>query len=798
MPKVKGPAAPTPPSDPRRTPEPTAPEAQEPRPKEPADSFEPSLGAPGSLSTNARGAQEDLVTFTALVSAPSTLGKPSPALEASLWGGAITSDGPSGSLGRTVSGEPGQRREALTADVTSAILTVGGARTDERREDSAAIAVTKGYVDLSVSSHVATESGARLSSGFVAASSGTLYAGGSLRTVSGGPTVRAGGFVAVSADRQVADLGAYRGDREELQGTRKVELRRSLGGGLVGSPGVAAAILGIGGRLTVDRSREVVFRTHVPPEEVRALLQDSQGVKGFLRGKARALGLAEETLPPPDLSRPEALRVGDEVAVSVRGSYTAGLALGAFGLAAGVAGQVKGELELSARKLSETKVELSVTPTDVRGLRLSLSTATPLELAHGRVRAEALRQSFAFDLAQPEAAAAYRAALGGKLPNGLAAEADGAPAKADDLLQLLRREKLPAGVERTHLEKLEISGTSLEGGLSWGPVSTLSGVAGLSATSARTEEEGVIAAQGAALAVSSRGVERRREVLLSGTETAGVLASVRHHYQLDERGETRGGFGDLALRAHFTDDKVRGLELNREVVDQLNRAFGLRVPPFERKGTKQGREVWVELTMNAAALERLARRSSAEVAKVAEATGLSARRLEELLRSLRAGQDPTDRAVAVQRLVAEEGLFAMGAVHRLLGDEAGPLVVQTTSTAYEKPVAEAEKLSLLYPEPIRADAPLEETTRRFKAVTKQLDAVEKAWDELGDDGLIPTKKRGEVASSLYDAGNKLRSIVSVRHLAPSERKDLHDRLDAGWTTSTERRFMDHLAAAGLG
>ncbi|MEW5853196.1 MAG: hypothetical protein AB2A00_30730 [Myxococcota bacterium] len=745
-------------------------------------------------TSGAKGVHDSLAGTAMLISAPSAVGTPevvdNPGVSASVHshGGSTTLNGPVTHR----NGEPSV--DSVSVDVSRAGGTATVSRTTNGHATSTSFYVDKSYVDISLAKTWGTPEGARRAGGSLGLTRDSVYVGMSgAATTLGGHTGRASVLGSASADRAAVDLGPYEGPDPRLKGTRHVEVRKSLGGGLAGALGVANAVIGIGGRLAVDKSTSVSYRTHLATPQAREVLLEGGGVVGFLRNKARALGLVKDPVSIPDLSSPQSLKPGDVLTVRTSGSVVAGAAVGVGALTAGVDVEMRGDFELSVQKLDDNKVELALVPVNLRGVQVFADTPYLLDIGHSRTRGEGLRQSFVFDLSNPAAAAAYQRALKGELPNGMKANA--APRDDGDLAALVRNEKLPTGVTRTMLERAEVRASATGAGLNWGLIQFGSSIAGLGFKNTRTEGHSVITDGGASVATETRGVERKREVLLSGTETHGITASSRTVTVYDDEGRPTREFAGLKLTARFSDDRVRGHELNDEVVDRINDAFGTHVAHFERKGRNQGREVSLDRVLDVSHLETLARVNLNTASNAARDAGAKEKPLHELLALLRQTRDPEARATSVKDYVADQGLAGFGALHRLLG---GEINIDSSSTAYTRPGEKARTLSFKYENAVSPEDTADSFTERFTQVRKALADLSEARLDLRDDVFLTPEEKAALDKDLTHARATLERLVSVAHLSPAVRRRFHDDLDRGWTSSDEQALMAHLSAAGLG
>lgn len=683
----------------------------------------------------------------------------------------------------------------VTAGLSRASLSAGYTRTSDGVARSGSVSVMDGFASLNGDvTWTRADGGAARAGGWVGGWKDEVFVGGDVgRTDAAGRTGVLSGYVGGGASRSVTDLGTVDAQGPEaLRGQRRIEYTRSLAtyGGV--HAGVAA-LMGLGGGLTATRSKEVIYRTHVGQDRAAELLHDKHGLARALADRAKAVGLADEPVVLPDLSRPETLKPGDELLLTTSGKCTMGLVVGVGGITAGALVSLQGTFELAARRLDSTRVELCVTPTDIRGMEATAGFPFVADARASNARAAAMRQAFVFDLSNPAGRAAYDRALRGELPGSLQDHQDIQGTPADALKAVLEKEALPAGVERTHLARLEANRTRVGVGFNYGPVQE-GGWAGLSWHRTRGTQSSETVTRDGVLAETTRGVETRREVLLSGVETAGVSGSLRQVSLYAEDGTPTRHFDGLTLKAHFADSRVRGLELNDEVLDLLNQALGTDLKPFARQGRNHSRSITLERTLDAAALGSLSKASASDVEKHAAAAGLSSSDARALVERLRAAPEPAAQAEQVQAFLSDHGLKGLGFIHRTLG---GTLALTTESSAYSRAGEQARELSLRFRAPVAANDDNGAVSTRFDLVSSALtDAADSLQDAKGDPLLTPGE-RTATAARLQDAMEELSGLVRVDHLPLADRRAMHGRLAQGWTTSAEERVMKALEAVGL-
>jgi hypothetical protein len=648
-----------------------------------------------------------------------------------------------------------------------------------------------GYLEASAGRAEGIKGDAHLINSFVGATKNVLFVGVSNAQTLGTDTTKQVGFIAVSADRSITDLGAYQGSHPALKGTRKVEVKKAVGGAVALSAGWMASVAGFGGRMRVDKGKNISFTTHLATEDAKKALLEGGGVVGFFRNKSRALGATKDVVTIPDVAAPQTLRPGDTLVVRTIGSIMGGVAVGNLAIRGGMTAEVRGDFEVRVSKLDDQKVEVSVTPVNVRGTDVFIDTPLIADFSKTHVEGSALRQTYVFDLSKPAAAAAYQRCIAGEPPLALSAGTD-----ATDLRTLVHDQQLGEGVTCTLLEKVENENRAVGGGLNWGLIQEWTGIAGLSYRVVRSQEQGTITDGVHTLETSTSAVERRREVLLSGNESVGVTASGQFVTSYDNPDDPQRDFVGLTLRAHYSDDRVRGLELNDEVVDDINHAFGSSVPHFEREGRGQTRLVTLTRTLSALDFRALETASAERVAEAARESGAKERDLKALQASLTSNPNIEAQCNAVQAYIVEAGTSGLGALHRVLGDVPA-LKVDTTSNAYVQPIQESGLMALKHQTPIAADEPLDNVVARFEEVQTLQSKVGSSFLDALDDGFLSEEDRKATAERLQAAWNTLDTLVDVTHLRPEQRAAMHAELDAGWTTDMEYTLMAHLAAAGL-
>lgn len=678
------------------------------------------------------------------------------------------SDGRSTSIGAGVSTGAGWAGVTIAADGKS--TSIGGS-------------LAKGWLgaDGGVSWAALDGSASRVSGGAGWYPGGIALDAGVAHTTADGRTVKLGAIGFFDADREVKDLGPAENDAKR----RRIEVRRSTGSAGTLTPGAATALLGVGGRLGAGKERAVVYRTTLDDEQARALLFEKKGAVGWLRDKARALKLADDPVVIPDARDPSTLALGDELVTTVSGSFSAGLFIGGLPLRLGAQGLMRGDFTLGVKRLDEHRMEVVVTPENVKAIQGRLGAPWLLEGDLSRSTSKALTQGFVFDLREPESRAAYDRVFLGELPGGLPNKVKGRRRESSELLSALESEDLPAGVKRSFVDQVELKREQAGLSVSFALWFKGGSFAGLGAQGVKLDERRVRLDASGVRETDLRGTERRRQVLLSGDESRGVYASLQRTTRYDDDGKGESQLEHLALTLKLSDSKVWGKELDDEIISALNERFALKLTPMKRDGRKQSREVSVSRRLDAADLARLAALSSSSA-------GEGRGELRELSRHLSGTKSDLERAEAVQTFVAEGGLDAMAVLVRALGDTERTLVVQTSSAAYSGPVEEARELLLRYPVPIAADDDNKLLSQRFKAGERARREAKLGLEDLAHDPLVTDEQRKQLAAELEDAQAIAARALATAHLDDESRRRLITRLESGWTTGDEQRVLDHL------
>lgn len=589
----------------------------------------------------------------------------------------------------------------------------------------------------------------------------------------------------VEAYQQATDLGPVRSKHPAVAGKHRIELQRVMNVEGGGAAGVLVGALGLHGGLSVAKGSNIRHRTHVSPERAQELAAsyEGKGVSALALRNMNAVSLLDQKVALPDLKDPDALAVFDEVKVSTSGSLRAHV--GASGFGAKLGGQVTlgGEFFLELKKTSDSTIELTVTPTELRGIEGSAGFLL-LQGSVEKIRAESLTQKFSFDLSSDTGRAAYLKALDGELPGTLTP--DQIDAREDALGKLTQRD-LPRGVERLRIEKVEAHEHEVSVGAGW-----LFLTASRAKAVKRTDH--VVTDGAVSINHATRGVEHRRKTFLSGDESEGVSATLRVVTTYDEQGTKVSAFDSLTLTASFADDKVKGDETDEEVIAKLNRYLDANLAPFGSDGNKEQREVTASLRFAPEDLAALAAADDASVRAEAARFSLDERDCLTLRGALSSTQDAQERARLVMAFVEEQGLAGLGWLKRLALAET-PAELKTESSAYDRPIAAAKRLASRYGEPaFTGEMSKAEITDRFEALQEVSEQIEAGFARAETDSVMSTdpEAQNDLVTALQQAREQVGRLLDFSSLAAEEARRMYDKLDWGWTTSAQYAAMEKI------
>lgn len=596
----------------------------------------------------------------------------------------------------------------------------------------------------------------------------------------------------IEAFRVVSDKGPVTSQHPALAGKHAVEVHQKVDGGGGAFLGDLVDAVGLYGGLRLQRGKEILYKTHLEPSAAAAAARkdEDKGALSLARKHLPGTSLVgSEKVALPDLSRPESLKLYDEVQLSTTGSVSVEVGAQGYTARAGIAVHLQGDFALHVKKVADQRVEVDVSPTRIRGVK-GTAGAVLVEGSVGAAGAASFRQRFSFDLSTEGGRAAYQAAVRGEMPGGLSGSDVDA---TKDGLALVQQGDLPNGVTRLLVEKVEVRQIDVAGSVGWMFLKA-------GRTRSRRTTEHMVSDGDVSVNLHARGLERRRKTLLSGNEARAVTGALRAVTTLDEQGRKVSTFDALVLEARLSDDKVKGSEINDEMVAVLNEAFGLSLKDTSQRGKKEQRDVTVSVELLPASLARLGKADEATLSRVAAERGGSASALRQLTSGVRSATDEHGAARAVQSFVAEHGVVGMGQVVALAGESAS-LELSTSTSAYAKPLADARvQGSRFEGVPWDVSSSKKDLSARYKAVKDTESALEDGLRRLEEDPFYVGREqdRSQLLAEMKAALAQLEPLCDFSRMAPEDALAIYQKLDGGWTTSVQARFQKELAAeAGL-
>ncbi|MEW5852849.1 MAG: hypothetical protein AB2A00_28960 [Myxococcota bacterium] len=576
----------------------------------------------------------------------------------------------------------------------------------------------------------------------------------------------------VHVSNEVEDLGAV-SDVPALAGKHRVVIKgtRSVDGAASVGLRVGIVAAGISGR--GGRGQEVTYVTHLDAPEAAQLGDGS-----------RKSALVEAIRPKLDLSRPLSLRPHDELTVRTHGDVALSADLSVAGV--GLAGRVtlRGEFAFSVQRGEGSKVRIQVTPSKVQAVAVegrALVAVVGLEGA----RAQALTQSYEIDLDTPAGKQAYAAAMEGRLPVNDVAEALQDTAASLDVVDRVNA-KLPHGVRALQLGMEKSKQTTRSVGFSWALWNR-----GKSEHNTVTDKR--VAESGRLSTARTLAHDVTARTWLSGNEAKGVFATVDQVTEL-QNGRPVTGFRQLTLGARFSDDKVKGAELNDEVISVLSTAVGLNLRDTRVDGGGHKRTVEATLRLGENELRLLAS-PSVDLRAAARKAGADEGAVDALVRELRRSPVPANQAMAVQDFVSKGGLAALGVVVRALPGT--PLDIQTSNSVYQDAETAVEAALANHGGPPSPDVDEEAFSKRFKEVQEAREKTNLAITHADDDPLLQDNVRTALHDKLVTLKDRLNPLLDVSAWTHDQRRKLYNELDWGWTTDADYGAMDVLKNAGI-
>jgi hypothetical protein len=228
------------------------------------------------------------------------------------------------------------------------------------------------------------------------------------------------GLVSASAGLKVLEM--YEGSDPARAGKFFVEWRQRV----VPTFGLEISgnmhTFGMGGRLLLSRSKQVLYRIYLAPEQIGTILSQQDGKKAALFSGLMGLHLkklplhlfgAQDVLAHPERG---GFLVGESMSFAVAYAGSGGLSLGTHGLRSGVFGTYAHERELTVSRASAFEVELVLAPKRTFSSSANLDAAIVAEAYAQHTRSQAQTSSLIFNLQETGAHDALQSILAGTAP----------------------------------------------------------------------------------------------------------------------------------------------------------------------------------------------------------------------------------------------------------------------------------------------------------------------------------------------------------------------------------------------
>lgn len=466
----------------------------------------------------------------------------------------------------------------------------------------------------------------------------------------------------------------------------------------------AAASVGGGLRLSLSHGKEIVYHKFMPVAEADQHLQRQSRWWSALREPLQAFGLSAG-LPTLDVRKvatagtlSEALEVGEMVTWTTNRALTFGAAVGAAGVRGGLVVSSAHAHHLKLERVGEATMRLTVETGRNSAVRGQVEAPMVAEGSAAVVFTHGLSRQFAFDLGEPSAVEALRAALQGNLPAAITQAGLGSAESAErTLLGLGMAQRLPQGVSNIALERAEHVSRQV-GVAGWQPLGMLKSVMGL--VQQRTWYAGkrtvALPQVGAARVDHVQGSVDRRELLWRGGREMGVegIAHVGTSHS-HEHGFERT-FEGLTIRAWFDFSRMRRHNMV-DLAQRIQQISDISVVAPPTVPVSRAYEMKLSRTISGEQLTQLAATEPAVIADAASAVALSERTVAGLVGDLArvAGGDGVEaniaRAEVLSAFLARHRCRGFGAVQRMVStDAAADLEVELVSRALDDALAKLE------------------------------------------------------------------------------------------------------------
>jgi len=581
---------------------------------------------------------------------------------------------------------------------------------------------------------------------------------------SNGRMLSIGFAVGRTTSLRVRDEGAMSGGPLDKKKRVVVEASHGKEAGVGG--GVRLGIAHVGGGMQGRQDHDVAWVTHLDDDRAARAVREPGSMQ------------------VPDVSKPDAIAVGDAITVRTTGEVECSLDLSVLGL--GVRGRTTaaGVFTFVVEKVTADRVRVTLSPIEVRSLSVE-GSAIVLRASIEGVKAESLSQTFDLDLTTEAGRAAYARALDGKMPE---VALDTRALDVDAQLGALDRVNatLPEGVRAVRAVTEDTRRTTSSVGLSWAFLSVghdthHTRTARTTITDARVETD----------------LETRRESVkrtwFSGTESKGAFSAIAHVSTRGPDSSATTEFKSIALGARVSDSEVEGKDLGH-MLRVLNDTLGLPIEAPNHRGTGEARTIDVNLAIDAQGLSSLTQRAIDALEDAARESGASASSTRALMRQLTKQPSPADRAVALERYVADEGLRGLGALVRAFRQI--EVVVTASETGDEKKIGEAEAAMARHTGAIAAgDA--EAFLKRFVDLEAHQRTISTAKDAVATDPFLAEDRRKVLLERIGHVDRTLDALLDVSGWSRWQKMKAVATLSMGSTLATDAtataaiRYLNH-------
>lgn len=593
--------------------------------------------------------------------------------------------------------------------------------------------------------------------GYAAATTRMVLVGGSTNLLEGKHSVSIGGALVVAADRNVRII------KTDLADSRaRVEFQRLRTGAAQISLGASTGAIGVGARLVWSRRKEVVLRRWMPLADARKATEPKNwGVRTwnawFGRDVIRVPDLKDPCgLNARNIAKNRVLRINDEIAMEITGTFTGGVSVSSHGVYVGLHASMEASYELAVHRLEKNLIRVSLAPKNKARVILLAADVPLLAEVHGRrLTAKATRHVFDFDVSKGTALRAYRNLLEGTVPGVIMEVKVRHLGDAKLALKNLQQEELAFGVTRVRFEQGVIHKSHSVGA----SVSLPQMIPGLALDALGIEKRSItqdhlVVDKTSGVATTEKRVEIERQMVHLGTNRAAAYAKIVRTATSDH--PDPASFS-VTFGVQYDVTKGQAIYCN-QALDKVEKKIMVEKKlwrlPKKTPSTKAPWTLTVERSLSLKELHLL--------------TG-SGKKSDEM------------RAQEILDQIGQRGLEAVGSLHRLLGDD-NQLQISVENGSVDLVEERVAHALVHHPEPF---APLEQTqsqvVRRvedYNELTMQLRNVES--DVLNSVLIDPTAstwlaKKKEL--SAIDKVNELvKSLVDPDALADEEMQKLSDVL----------------------